>query len=261
VEKNKKHMRKITLPLLCFAGVIAFGQRKSDLLNQIERLRSEKDSVVQELAASNRKISTAEAQAETYQSENTSLRDANATLLKNLSNFSELSKRNTQNVNNALLSLEKKEKQLSGITDAISTNDSISIVQAPLIQQKLGDEAKVGLAGSSITVAYKLDALFETEMSDVISENGTALLVKVAEVIRENDSRTVLIQGLNITGEFDTTWKQAIAVASALSSTHGIASNTLTITAMDGNFSEGITIVLQPNYKKFYVSVKEQMRN
>jgi len=98
-------------------------------------------------------------------------------------------------------------------------------------------------------------------MSDVISENGTALLVKVAEVIRENDSRTVLIQGLNITGEFDTTWKQAIAVASALSSTHGIASNTLTITAMDGNFSEGITIVLQPNYKKFYVSVKEQMRN
>jgi len=40
-------MRKITLPLLCFAGVIAFGQRKSDLLNQIERLRSEKDSVVQ----------------------------------------------------------------------------------------------------------------------------------------------------------------------------------------------------------------------
>ena len=255
-------MHKTTfILLLMFMISNTYGQRKSELLAQIEGLKVQLDSTEQQLASANRKISASEAQAETFKKENEGLRDANATLLKNLSSFSELSKKNTENVNNALAALEKKEKQLSSMTDAISQNDSISIVQAPLIQQKLGNEAKVGLAGSAIVITYKLDDLLGSDTSTTVSESGNILLSKVAEVIRANPSRGVLIQGLNITGEFDLSWKQAGAVATQLSSTHGLTPNTIDVTTMDGNFSEGINIVLQPDYKKFYISAKSQIRN
>lgn len=254
-------MYKTTLIFFLICVCSTYGQRKSELLEQIQDLQTQLDSVQQQLADSKRKISTSEAKAETYKKENEGLRDANATLLKNLTSFSELSKKNTENVNNALASLEKKEKQLSDITDAISQNDSIAIVQAPLIQQKVGNEAKVGLAGSAIVITYKLDALFETDSSLALTEAGNVLLAKVAEVIRSNPSRGIVIQGLNITGEFDTTWKQATAVATSLSTTHGIAPNSIDVTTMDGNFSEGINILIQPDYKKFYASAKSQIRN
>ncbi len=254
-------MRKITLLLLLFMTCSIYGQKKSELLAEIQGLKTQLDSVQQQLADSNRKISTSEAKAATYKSENEGLRDANATLLKNLSNFSELSKRNTKNVNSALASLEKKEKQLSGITDAISKNDSIAIVQAPIIQQKLGNQAKVGIAGSAIVVTYSLQMLFGSDSAISISESGNGLLAQVAAVIHNNPSRDIVVQGLNITGEFDVTWKQVAAVATALTGSHGIAPNTIDVTAKDGNFSEGINIVLQPNYKKFYASAKSEIRN
>ena len=253
---------KKTIGILVFVllGVSAHGQRKSELLAQIQELNVQLDSVEQQLAVAQRKISSSQAQAETFKKENAGLRDANATLLKNLTSFSELSKKNTENVNNALASLEKKEKQLSNITDAISQNDSIAIVQAPLIQQQLGNEAKVGIAGSAIVITYGLDALLGGDTSIQVSENGNNLLAKVADIVRNNPSRNLIIKGLNITGEFDVTWKQANAVAAVLSSTHGIAPDKISVTAMDGNFSEGITIVLQPDYKKFYASAKSQIR-
>lgn len=113
----------------------------------------------QELAKAKREISSSSAEAETLKAENISLRDANATLLGNLSNFSELSKQNSENVDRAMEALARKERQLSGINDMISANDSTAIVSLTRIKQTLGENAKVGVEGGIVVISNSLSAL------------------------------------------------------------------------------------------------------
>lgn len=113
----------------------AFSQRKSELFAEIDTLKTKISKVEQELAKAKREISSSTAEAEALKAQNASLRDANATLLSNMSNFSELSKQNSDNVDRAMEALARKERQLSGINDMISANDSTAIVSLTQIKR------------------------------------------------------------------------------------------------------------------------------
>lgn len=255
-------MHKITLvALLLFTAITLNAQRKSDLLEEIESLKSELQDVRQQLATANRQISSSEAKAESLANENAGLRDANATLLKNLSSFSELSRKNTENVNSALASLERKEQQLSLVTETMAKNDSTAIVLLSRIKQRLGSDSKVSTANGDVIISNTLDFLFGDDVSATLTPEADTWLASIAEIIRSNPSRAIAVEGLNITGEFDTTLKQATSVTAALLTTHGIAPEKVHTMVRDGNFKEGITIRLQPDYKAFYSTAKATMRN
>ena len=107
-------MKRQLLFILCLLlTTIGFSQKKSELFAQIEELKTNIQNVEQQLAEKKREVSSSKAKAETLEFENAGLRDANATLLKNLSSFSELSRKNSDNVNKTLEALQRKEKQLS----------------------------------------------------------------------------------------------------------------------------------------------------
>ncbi len=255
-------MNKTTVLIFSFFFTAYLSaQKKSELKAEIEDLRTQISNVQQQLAEAKREISSSEAKAQTLVNENAGLRDANATLLQNLSSFSELSKKNTENVNNALASLERKERQLSLVTETIASNDSTAIVLLPRVQQKLGKDAKVSTAEGDIIISNKLDFLFGSDTSAALTQEANTWLASVAEIIRANPSRIILIEGLNITGEFDVTLQQATAVTNSLLSTHGIPPEKIRTAVRDGNFKEGISIKLQPDYKGFYNTAKENMRN
>ena len=251
--------RLLLITFLC-VSFLSFSQRKSELIAQIDELRTELDTLGQQLAQAKRQISSSNAKAETLELENSSLRDANATLLQNLNNFSELSRQNSENVNKAMAALAQKEKQLSGINDMISANDSTAIVSLTRIKQTLGENANVNVGGGTIIMANSLDGLFGSDSSVELTENGKIWLGNVAKVITNNPSFTVEVEGLNITGEFGPTYDKVGTVAKELVVQAGIASEKIALSAKDGNFSEGINIKLQPNYKAFYSEAKKSVK-
>ena len=253
----KKH-----LPLILFLALVtsAFSQKKSDLIAEIESLKTKISEVEQDLAKAKREISSANAKAETLDTENAGLRDANATLLSNLSNFSELSKQNSENVNRAMAALARKEKQLSGVNDMISANDSTAIVSLTRIKQTLGENANVAVGEGVISISNSLNNLFGSDTSSKLTEEGKAWLANVAKVIKSNPNFKTEVEGLNMTGEFGPTYDQAGAVAKELVETLGIQTTRIAITARDGNFKEGINIKLQPDYKGFYAKAKESAK-
>jgi len=250
---------KKNLPLILFLIIAtsAFSQRKSELFAEIDTLKTKISKVEQELAVAKREISSSTAEAEALKAQNASLRDANATLLGNMSNFSELSKQNSDNVDRAMEALARKERQLSGINDMISANDSTAIVSLTQIKKTLGENAKVGVQGGIVVISNSLNSLFGSDSASELTEEGKTWLTGVANVIKANPNFKAEVEGLNITGEFGPTYNQVAAIASELVTNLEVPAESIAVSAKDGNFKEGINIKLQPDYKGFYAKAKE----
>lgn len=253
----KRHLPILLALLFTTAGL---SQKKSELFAEIESLKTEIRNVEDELAQSKRKISSSEAKAQTLENENISLRDANGTLLKNLSSFSELSKKSSENVNATLAALNRKEKQLSGINEMIASNDSTAIVLLGRVKQTMGSEAKADFVDGDIVISNSLNTLFGSDTSSELTDLGKAWLENVAKVIIANPTLKTEVEGLNITGEFGVTFDQVNAISKELVDTLKVSNQNIGISVKDGNFREGINIRLRPNYKSFYSKVKEDMK-
>lgn len=253
----KKQLPTLLL-LLCMSTV--FSQKKSELLAQIDELKTEKSAVEQELAKAKREISSSKALAQTYENENAGLRDANATLLKNLSSFSELSKKNSENVNATLAALERKEKQLSGISNSIASSDSTSIVLLTRIKQTMGENSNANVADGSVVLSKGLSTLFGSDTGIALTEEGKTWVSQIAQILLASPNLKAQVEGLNMTGEFGITYDQAVSVVKELVSVLGVPSSNVGISAKDGNFKEGIAISFQPDYKGFYDMAKASLK-
>ncbi|TKD65954.1 hypothetical protein [Flavobacterium sp. ASW18X] len=245
---------------LLLIGTAVHAQKKSELITKVSELEKEIVSLNDSLSRVNRTMNTAISKSELLEKENTELKDANTTLLGNLTNFSKISKKNTETVNNALATLSAKEKQMRIITDTFSSNDSTAIAILTQAKQTLGPEATVGIAGGDIVISNSLPTLFGSDSGSALTATGKDWVTRIAEIIKKNPSRTVAIEGLNITGEFDLTYKQVQAVANGLIAIDGIGAEKLQLLAKDGNFSEGVQIRLAPDYKGFYTTMKSEFK-
>lgn len=252
--------RHLPILLALFFTAAGLSQKKSELFAEIESLKTEIRNVEDQLAQSKREISSSSAKAETLENENIGLRNANATLLKNLSSFSELSKKSSENVNATLVALERKEKQLSGINEMIASNDSTAIVLLGRVKQTMGSEAKADFVDGDIVISNSLSTLFGSDTSSDLTDLGKAWLENVAKVIIANPTLKTEVEGLNITGEFGVTFDQVNAISKELVDSLEVSNENIGISVKDGNFREGINVRLRPNYKSFYSKVKEDMK-
>lgn len=253
----KKQLLFLFSVLICTIGM---AQKKSELFAQIDDLEAQLGEVQQELAEAKRDISSSNAKAEALESENVGLRDANATLLKNLSSFSELSKKNSENVTKTLAALERKEKQLSGITDMIASGDSTSIVLLTRIKQTMGENANANVSEGAVILSSSLTKLFGSDTGTALTDEGKLWVSQIAKVLLVSPNLSAKVDGLNITGEFAVTYDQASAVAKELVGTLSVPLEKVDVAVKDGNFKEGVAVSLQPDYKAFYDKVKTDIK-
>ena len=253
-------MRRI-LPilLLMLLPLCSISQKKKDLIVQIATLESTINALNDSVSIAKRAVNVSNSKAELAEKENEELRNANATLLQNLTNFSKISKKNTETVNSALTSLNQKEQQLRVVTDNFAKNDSTAIVILTQGKQVLGPDISIGVAGADIVITNKLTSLFESDQSPTLSEAGKNILEKIAQLLLRNPDRALAIEALNITGDFDVSYLQAVAVANELWKVQAVPAERLQLVTKDGNFKEGIVIRLSPNYEEFYAMTKENM--
>ncbi len=251
--------------VILFVLFIAFGnmqaQSRRDLLEEVERLRTALDTTTTQLADVRKKSSLSSAKAESYESQVLELQNANATLLKSLNNFAQVSNKNSENVNRALAQLEEKESQLKLINDGISINDSTAVVLLTRAKQVLGDDAKIKVDGGTVIISNSLTTVFGNDTGNTISETGITWLEKVANVLKANPKMGITVEGLSMTGEFHVSNQQAAAVSSALLQQFKIAPKRIVSKAKDGGFKEGISLKLHPDYERFYTALRDQIKN
>lgn len=253
-------MKKILIIILFLVATnTILAQKKSELIAKISELEQVISALNDSVSVAKRQINVSESNAKIATQEAEELRNANTTLLKNLTSFSKISKQNTETVNSALSSLNEKEQQLRLISETFAKNDSTAIGILTQSKQLLGPSAKVGASNGSIIISNSLLSLFESDLSDILSEEGKANIAKIAALIDKNPERQITIEALNITGDFDVSYKQAAAVANELWKVNGIPAQRLNIVTKDGNFKEGISIRMAPDYGAFYSLAKEKM--
>ena len=256
-------MKKFLLSsiLIVMATTAVFAQKKSELLAEIEILKTKLDSTENHVIQARKTEKIAVAKATSFESQVKDLQEANATLLKNLNSFAEVSSKNSSAINQALASLEQKENQLKFITNGIASNDSTAIVVLTDAKQSLGEEAKIAVSGGAVIITAGLDGLFGNSSSTALSETATAWLEKLATLLKAHPKLTVTIEGLTMTGEINTAATQANTISSLFQQEFGIGAQRIVTLGRDGNFKEGISFKLHPNYTEFYLMVKENMKN
>lgn len=237
------------------------AQKKSELIEQNQDLKFKLDSISKMVSTSQRNEKLANQRSDEYQSQVTELQDANATLMKNLNSFAALSSQNSENINKTLATLERKEKQLKGITDAVASNDSTAVVVLTNAKQVLGENAKVGVTDGSVIISEKLDFFFADGVGLNPSSESKGWLENVAKVANANPKSTITVASLNITGEMNIALQQAAAIASILIKDFGVNGERVIAAGQDGGLRESLQIKFQPDYKAFYDMAKGDVKN
>ena len=254
--------RILPLVLLFFCGtVLTYGQKKSELLAQIESLKTELDSVKTMVSVAQRNERASSVKSESLEAQVTELQDANATLLKNLNSFATVSSKNSENVSRAMESLRAKESQLKAINDALARNDSAAIVVLTNAKQSLGENAQVGITNGTLIISERLETLFGESSSSTLTPTSEAWLEKIATILKVNPTMNLTIEGLSMTGELDLAAKQAGAIATVLQQKFAVDPARVTALGKDGNLKEGIVLKVHPRFDEFYMMVKESIKN
>lgn len=256
-------MKKI-LPLLllvfCFSTTIN-AQKKSELIEQNQDLKYRLDSITRLISTAQATQKRSEIKAEELQSQVTELQDANATLLKNLNSFAALSSQNSENINKTLATLERKEAQLKGIVDGVASNDSTAIVILTNAKQTLGENAKVQVNNGSVIISEKLDFYFADGLGAKVQDSAKTWLEKVSKIIAANPKSAVTVSGLSMTGELDIALEQASSVAQILIKDYGVEGARVSAKGLDGGLRESLQIEIHPDYKSFYGTAKDDVKN
>ncbi|CAZ98684.1 hypothetical protein Q4603_10390 [Zobellia galactanivorans] len=251
----------LALGLIACTCISLQAQRKSDLLAEIDQLKSQLDSVNAEIFDARKNEKVAVAKAESFESQVTELQDANNTLMKNLNSFAEVSNKNSNIVNSAMESLEAKERQLKAIKDAIATNDSTTIVVLTNVKQTMGENAKIGVSEGAVVISSDLASLFGSDTGTTPTPQAEAWVEKIANILNANPTTAVTIEGLSMTGDLETPAKQAVALATLLQSKFNIPAERIKALGRDGNLKEGVQVNIHPEFDKFYLMVREHMKN
>lgn len=236
------------------------AQKKSELIAEINTLKSQLDSVSNDVTTAQRNEKASLVKAESFEAQALELRDANKTLMKNLNSFSQLSSQNSSNMNKAMESLNVKERQLKAINDAIASNDSTALVILTNAKQTLGENANIGVSNGMVIISSGLTALFGSDTASTISVEAEPWVQKIGQILAANPKTAVTIEGLSMTGNLDLPAQQASAISSALQRLE-VAAERITALGKDGNLKEGVMIKIHPKFDEFYHMVKDNMKN
>lgn len=246
---------------LLLVSEAAQAQRRTDLLVQIDTLQARVRSLQTELSESQAREKASLAKAQSYEVQVNELKDANATLLQNLGSFADVSNKNSQALNQALASLSFREQQLKGIQETMSSNDSTIIVLLSDAKKYLGEDARLKVASGSLVISAGLTELFGNDTGKALTEGGNAWVAKVAELARLHPEMGLTVEGLSMIGDIPLAAEQATAVMNALQASLALPNAQVYARGRDGNFSEGVDILLHPNYRQFYLEVRQEMKN
>lgn len=259
---NLSHKWVLCLLMTVFVSILpAQAQRKSDLVREIDSLQAQVRALQTSLSEAQAREKASEAKASSYEAQVTELKEANATLLANLGNFADVSNKSSAALNKALASLNAREGQLKAIVERMGQNDSTIIALLSNAKGTLGENTGLKVAAGSLVISGGLTELFGSDTGTSLTPEGKAWLERVAALVKAYPDFGLTVEGLSMTGDINLAATQATAVMNALQADFGVPDTRMRSRGRDGNFSEGVDILMHPEYQKFYVLVKDQLKN
>lgn len=264
----------IVCSLLLCVSVSGWSQSKKELLFRLEDRDAEIAELKAELAASKQETAKYKAEMESVNLQMEELKTTNASLLQNLTNFTELSNKKTDNISKSLETLRNKENQLKRINDVLTATDSTTLALLTKFKSTLGTDAKTGLSNGAVTVVLENLFLFkEVDKNYQVVPEAIPVLEKIASVLKaqpelkvivETNSNALEFKDLKLKDNWDLSSLQAAGVVRVLTDTFGIAPQRVQAVGKSEYGFDGIEtstrIRVQPPYEKFYSTVREMMK-
>ena len=251
----------VSLFLTITTSLTLQAQRKSDLLDRIETLRSQLDSVNSEVLDARKNERVAQARATSFEAQVADLQESNNTLMSNISNFTAVSNKNSDIANSAIESLQATESKLRSIKNAIASNDSTIIVVLTNVKQTLGEEAKIAVSNGAVVVSSDLASLYGSDSGITLTPEAETWAGKLADILKANPTTAIDIEGLSMTGDLNVPAQQALALSTELQNKFSIEPERITTLGKDGNLKEGLQVKIHPKFSDFYLMVREEMKN
>jgi len=261
------------LLVVCTAS-LGWTQNKKELLMKVSELQTELQDTQSALSASKQDAAKYKAEMDAVNFQLEELKTTNASLLQNLTNFTELSNKKTDNISKSLETLRSKEKQLKIINDALTKTDSVTLALLTSCKNGLGTDAKTGLNNGAVTIVLENTFLFnEVDKNYTVVENAMPVLEKIAGILKQQPSLKIMVEtnsnalefkDLKLTDNWDLSALQAASVVRVLADTYAISPGRMQAIGKSEYGFDGIEtttrIRVQPPYEGFYKMVKEMMK-
>ncbi len=270
-------MKKIILlaAVVLISTSSVYSQKKKDLLDEISKLRKELKTTKGELNDSRNKEKATLTQVATMETQVKDLKETNATLLSNMSNFTQLSNQKAKNLETSLKSLQEKDRQLKAINDAIGASDSLKLVSLTAFKNTVGGDAKIAVQNGTVFITVANSLLFgDDDKSFAIQDKAKGLLNKVATVLNAKTNLKIIVEGnsnalsfkdKSIVDNWDLSSKQAAAVVRALQKDYKVDPKRMDVLGKSEYGSQSIEtstrIIIDSKFDEFYGLVKDNMKN
>lgn len=270
------YMKRITVAGLFLFGASFFAaaQSKKELQAQLESLKTELSETKTELANARKREAAGDARVVTIQAELADLRQTNTNLLANLNKITEESSKKTASISESLTNIQRTERQMRAISDALTRIDSTTLGIVTDLKKTMGESAKIGISNNVVTIVLDNAQLYgENDQSYTLSPESRASLQKVADVLQKYPDTKLLVEGyanaLNFTkggpaDNIELSALRAAAVGRVFTSDIGIKADRIMAT---GKGLEGMSIEtttrlhVRPNYEAFFKSIKDSVKN
>lgn len=249
------------------------AQKKKDLLDEIDKLRLELRTAKGELADSRKKEKVSLSQVKSMEIQVNDLKESNASLLTNMTSFTELSNKKASNLQKTQEIIKSKDKQLNSINDAITKTDSLNLAVFSAFKNAIGGD-NIKIRNSTIHIILPNSTLFGSDKNYIVKNDAKATLGKIAttltanphlKIVVEGNSNALKFDGKNSIDNWDLSARQAASVVRVLQNDYNVAPKNMEVLGKSEYGSESIEtstrIIIDPNFDQFYGMVKENMKN
>ncbi|MCF8714182.1 hypothetical protein JM658_05010 [Joostella atrarenae] len=250
-------MRTFTITLLLLVLSIntpLSAQSKKELKEQVATLNDKVKVLKQtqsDLAVSQNKVKSLEFQVE-------QLEETNKGLLDNMNNFLSTSTQQSNSISRTLEALRKREKQIKGIRDTFSANDSVALLVLTDLKKTLGENAQIGVEKGSIIVKMENSTLFSgKEDNPEVTASAKDFIGRLAATITKYPELSVSAQSAGDDWRINSL--RASAITKTLQEDFEIAPTRLKVTTNTGGGNVSY-IFLHPDFNAFYLEVRDDLK-
>lgn len=216
----------------------------------------------------------------------TTLNNTNAALLNNVGDLATLSKKEAENLERSLESIQEKDLAIKTMRDAISKKDSVTLALVTSLKGALGnmddEDIEINVEKGVVYVSISDKLLFDSGRYNV-TDRAKQVLGKVATVVKNKPDIEFMVEGHTDdqpikTAMFEDNWdlsvKRATSVVRILQDEFGVEPARMTaagrshyVPVSDNDSAEGRSknrrtrIVVLPKLDQFYGMIEDGMKD
>ncbi len=256
------------------ATTLAMGQNKKELFAEIDQLEAELTETRSALATARKNEAASAAKVVAIEAELADLRQTNATLLTNLNRITEESSKKTASISESLSNIQRTERQLRSISDALTRIDSTTLQILTDLKKTMGESARIGVSNNMVVLALDNTLLFgDNDKSFALQDNASTYLGTIAEILKRYPDTKLSVEShanaLNFekgapADNLELSALRAVAIGRKMSASLGVKEDRVMAI---GKGVEGLNIetttrlAIRPNYEAFFKTLKDNVKN